>query len=266
MASLGTKKFKRTSSNTSGVVSDNDWEEEIGYPPETEQSLYPTSERNNESLNFGKITENTIQKEETSVGFVMPQNRTVEKTNLNKTTRTNRVNNNIDSVNNTKLFSKENVNYQYQDTLITEVVEIDSISDNTFLLDYVYKKEKEVGASLPVEAYGVSDSVFEHSTSHEIVTIGNERYLSNKEETLNKENLDLLLSNVSKFLATIGYFDLSLIKKHTFTGEFGTNCIKALSINTYEYNAILGLCDKFNTVETTIIGNGNDTIMRFEKK
>ena len=165
------------------------------------------------------------------------------------------------------IFSKRDIEYPYEESLITEATEVTSIADHDFLLDYVYKKEEEVGATILASSYGVSDSIFEYSKTHEIVELGGDRYLSNKEQSLNKDRLNLLLSDISKALATVGVFDLPLIKMHTFKGSDDKICsIKSLSINTFEYNAILGLCNKFNEVTTIIYESNNEIIMRFEKK
>ena len=164
------------------------------------------------------------------------------------------------------LFSQTEVNYEYGETLITEATEIDSISDSNFLLEYVYEKEKEVGATLLVEAYGISDHIFEKSDTHEIITLGDERYFSNKQETLNKERLDALMADIAKALSTVGYYDLPLIKKHTFSIKEGiTNCIKAMSINTYEFNAILGLGTRFEGLNSYLFEKENNTFMRFQQ-
>jgi len=74
------------------------------------------------------------------------------------------------------------------------------------------------------------------------------------------------MADIAKALSTVGYYDLPLIKKHTFSIKDGvTNCIKAMSINTYEFNAIMGLGDRFEGLSSGIFEKENNTFMRFQR-
>lgn len=282
---LGSRKIKRASNNPQATkdgetLTISKEEEEREYeggamPLSSTDNLYPSSNQRPAALNFEKITqcnqqpyeeppasnENYFRKQvpvQQAVQIPTQQYQQQQQYSINKQP----------TVTNTSgcLFSSCAVEYEYNKELITEATEVSSISDNDFLLDYVYRKEKEVGATLLVEAYGVSDNIFETSTTHEIITLGSERYFSNKQETLNKERLDTLMADIAKALSTVGYYDLPLIKKHTFSNKEGnTNCIKAMSINTYEFNAIMGLEDRFSNLSSSTFEKENNIFMRFQK-
>ena len=263
---LGSRKIKRASNNPQAtkdgetlIISKEEEEREYeggAMPLSSTDNLYPSSNQRPATLNFEKITqynqqpyeeppasnENYFHKQ-APVKIPTQQYQQQQHYPINKQP----------TVTNTSgcLFSSCAVEYEYNKELITEATEVSSISDNDYLLSYVYEKEKEVGATLLVEAYGVSDHIFETSTTHEIITLGSERYFSNKQETLNKERLDTLMADIAKALSTVGYYDLPLIKKHTFSSKEGTtNCIRAMSINTYEFNAIMGLQDRFENLSS----------------
>jgi len=173
---LGSTRLKRAANEVQASKDGEDiavQNETSNIPVET---AYPSARREVAPLDFGKIKEYQSQdyfphqvQQQPVKQYSVPLTKQVPA----QTTGT--------------LFSQEQVDYEYKETLITDATEIDSISDSNFLLDYVYEKEKEVGATLLVEAYGVSDHIFENSTTHEIITLGEERYFSNKQETLNKE-------------------------------------------------------------------------------
>lgn len=263
---LGSSRLKRATNEIKAskdgetIAVQNENREVEGIPIDT---AYPSAKQEVTPLDFGKIKEYNPQIYEESP--TSNENYFHKQASVQTPVRQYTLTKQVPQTTGT-LFSQAEVNYEYKETLITEATEIDSISDSTFLLDYVYKKEKEVGATLLVEAYGVSDHIFENSTTHEIITLGNERYFSNKQETLNKERLDALMEDIAKALSTVGYYDLPLIKKHTFSIKEGvTNCIKAMSINTYEFNAIMGLGDRFESLSSCIFEKENNTFMRFQQ-
>lgn len=268
------RKFNRSTNDTQAV---KDGETAVVSNEEFESNgmqvtaVYPSASAREPSLNFGQVSPYQQQiKEEPPVPqqVAIPQ-QTAVKTQQQVTASQHQytLEKQVPTSNGGTLFSTQEIEYEYKEELITNATEIDSISDSDFLLEYVYDKEKEVGATLLVEAYGVSDHIFENSDTHEIIVLGGERYFSNKTATLDKDKLDLLLADIAKALSTVGFFDLPLIKKHTFSGkDEDIKCIKAMSINTFEYNAIMGLQNSFNTMNSVILEKEGNLFMRFQKE
>lgn len=271
------RKFNRSTNDAQAVkdgetasVSNEDFESN-GMQVTT---VYPSASTREPSLNFGQISpyqqqiheEQTASQESRQDYFLSQQPQAVTQQPQQPQQHHYTLEKQVPASNGGTLFSTQKIDYEYKTELITNATEIDSISDSGFLLDYVYDKEKEVGATLLVEAYGVSDHIFENSDTHEIIVLGGERYFSNKTETLDKDRLDLLLADIAKALSTVGFFDLPLIKKHTFAGKDNDiKCIKAMSINTFEYNAIMGLQNSFDTMSSIILEKEGNIFMRFQK-
>lgn len=263
------RKFNRSTNDTqavkdgeTAVVSNEDFESNGMQVT----AIYPSASTREPSLNFGQVSpyQQQIKEEPPVPQQVATQQQTVAPPQPQPHYTLEKQ---VPTSNGGTLFSTQEIEYEYKEELITNATEIDSISDSDFLLEYVYDKEKEVGATLLVEAYGVSDHIFENSDTHEIIVLGGERYFSNKTATLDKDKLDLLLADIAKALSTVGFFDLPLIKKHTFSGkDEDIKCIKAMSINTFEYNAIMGLQNSFNTMNSVILEKEGNLFMRFQKE
>lgn len=271
------RKFNRLTNDTQAV---KDGETAVVSNEEFESNgiqvtaVYPSASAREPSLNFGQVSpyQQQIKEEPPVPQQVATQQQTVAPPQQQQITTPQQqphytLEKQVPTSNGDTLFSTQEIEYEYKEELITNATEIDSISDSDFLLEYVYDKEKEVGATLLVEAYGVSDHIFENSDTHEIIVLGGERYFSNKTATLDKDKLDLLLADIAKALSTVGFFDLPLIKKHTFSGkDEDIKCIKAMSINTFEYNAIMGLQNSFNTMNSVILEKEGNLFMRFQKE
>ena len=273
---LGSRKIARKSNEAQAVkdgenahVTQNENEfESNGVLLGTENSIYPSAHREVTQLNFGQVTSNQSNTTYEEVTQPQPQTRIVQQQQPQQRMMSQQQQQpqQVPAINAGTLFSTQEISYEYQSELITNATEIESVSDSSFLLDYVYEKEKEVGATLLVEAYGVSDHIFESSETHEIIYLNGERYFSNKKETLDKDRLDAMLADIAKALSTVGFYDLPLIKKHTFSGKEGDiKCIKALSINTFEFNAIMGLNSSFETMSSSILEKEGNIFMRFQK-
>lgn len=163
-------------------------------------------------------------------------------------------------------FSESQTNYSYNNLFLKSIEEKIYLGKNNILLDYAYSLENEIGLTLPIKTFGLSDNVFTNSTSHEIIEIDGIKYFSCKEKTLNKEKLDNLLKNLSESLSTINSFSMPMVASQIFSQNNMLYCIPTLSINTYEFNIIIDVCNKIGNVTYTLSKYEDQTYLTIVKQ